>query len=457
MRETMIRGRLLSFRDAPREDDPASYVHVEDGALLIRDGRIVAAGPHAEVAPQAAPDAERIDHRPHLILPGFIDAHIHFPQVQVIGSYGEQLLDWLNAYVFVEEQKYAEPAFAEAMAPRFFDELLRHGTTTASAFCSVHPASVDAYFGEAQRRGMLALGGKVMMDRNAPEGLRDTAQAGYDETKALIETWHGKGRLRYAISPRFAITSTEAQMEAAGALIAERPDLHVQTHLSENRAEIDFTLSLFPFAKDYTDVYARYGFLGPRSLMGHCVHLSDREIGVLAETGAVAVFNPTSNLFLGSGLFDMARMERLGATVAVATDVGAGTSYSMLATMAEAYKILQLQEQKLSPLDVVLPDDARECARAGARRCDRGAGAGARRGPRGAGQPGDAGDDAAVGDGAQPDGRALHPPDDGRRPSIVETYVAGSRRSRGIGTPKACAGGRWSEERSWGCGRAFGA
>jgi guanine deaminase len=350
MRETMIRGRLLSFRDAPREDDPASYVHVEDGALLIRDGRIVAAGLHAEIAPQAAPDAETIDHRPHLILPGFIDAHIHFPQVQVIGSYGEQLLDWLNAYVFVEEQKYAEPAFAEAMAPRFFDELLRHGTTTASAFCSVHPASVNAYFGEAHRRGMLTLGGKVMMDRNAPEGLRDTAEAGYDETKALIETWHGKGRLRYAISPRFAITSTEAQMEAAGALIAEHPDLHVQTHLSENRAECEFVCSLFPFARDYTDIYEKYGFLGPKTLFGHCVHLSDRERAVLAESRSVAVFNPTSNLFLGSGLFDLAAMEEAEVRVAAATDVGGGTSYSMLETMDEAYKILQLQGQKLTPL-----------------------------------------------------------------------------------------------------------
>lgn len=350
MDETLIRGRLLSFAEAPREEDPSAVLYVEDGALLVRGGRIAGAGTWAEIAP-LAPGAPVVDHRPHLILPGFIDTHIHFPQLQVIGSWGAQLLDWLNAYVFVEEQKFADPAVAEAMAPRFFDELLRHGTTTAVAFCSVHPASVDAYFGEAHRRGMRMIGGKVLMDRNAPEGLRDTAQQGYDESKALIEAWHGKGRLHYAVSPRFAITSTEAQMEAAGALIAERPDLHVQTHLSENRAECEYAVSLFPGARDYTDIYERYGFMGPRTLFGHCVHLSDRELGALADTGSVAVFNPTSNLFLGSGLFDLSRVEAMGVRTAVATDVGAGTSYSMLATMDEAYKILQLQGQKLAPLE----------------------------------------------------------------------------------------------------------
>lgn len=349
MDDRLIRGRLLSFTDAPGDGDRPAYRYVEDGALLVRDGRIAAVGTSAEVAP-LAPGAEVADHRPHLILPGFIDPHIHFPQVQVIGSWGAQLLDWLNAYVFVEEAKFADPAVAGAMAPRFFDELLRHGTTTAAAFCSVHPASVEAFFAEALRRNMRMIGGKVMMDRHAPEGLRDTAQGGYDETKALIAAWQGRGRLHYAISPRFAITSSEAQMEAAGALIAEHPELHVQTHLSENRAECDFARSLFPFARDYTAIYERYGFLGPRSLFGHCVHLSDREIGALAEAGSIAVFNPTSNLFLGSGLFDLARLQRACLRVAVATDVGAGTSYSMLRTMDEAYKILQLQGQRLAPL-----------------------------------------------------------------------------------------------------------
>jgi guanine deaminase len=349
MERSLIRGRLLSFSDAPIGDDPAAYAYLEDGALLIRDGVVEAVGPYSEVAARAA-GASVIDHRPHLVLPGFIDAHIHFPQVQVIGSYGEQLLDWLVRYVFTEERRFADPAHAEAIAPRFFDELLRHGTTTAAAFCTVHPASVDAFFVEALRRNMRMIGGKVLMDRNAPEGLRDTAQTGHDETEALIGRWHGRGRLGYAISPRFAITSSEAQMEAACALIAAHPELHVQTHLSENRDECDYALALFPFARDYTDIYERYGFLGQRTLFGHCIHLSDREIAAIAEAGSVAVFNPTSNLFLGSGLFDLARLQASGARVAVATDVGAGTSFSMPRTMDEAYKILQLQGQKLPPL-----------------------------------------------------------------------------------------------------------
>ncbi len=349
MHDRILRGRLLSFTDLPRDDEPASHAYHPDGALLIRAGRIRAMGPWAEVRAEA-PDAPVTDHRPHLILPGFIDPHIHFPQVQVIGSYGAQLLDWLNAYTFVEEQKFADPAHCAAMATRFYDALLRHGTTTAAAFCSVHAASADAFFAEGLARGMRMLGGKVMMDRNAPPGLLDTPRRGYDDTKALIARWHGRGRLGYAISPRFAITSSEAQMEAAGALVREHPGLHLQTHLSENRAEINYACTLFPAARDYTDIYARFGLLGPRSLMGHCVHLSDRETAALAEAGAVAVFNPTSNLFLGSGLLDLARLHRAGVRTAIATDVGAGTSYSMLATLSEAYKILLLQGQSMTPL-----------------------------------------------------------------------------------------------------------
>ncbi len=345
--ERLIRGRLLSFHDEPQGDDGYSYI--EDGALLLRGGRIAAVGEWRAVAAQA-PQAPVSDHRPHLILPGFIDPHIHFPQAQVIGAYGAQLMDWLNGYVFVEEQKFADPAHAARIAQGFFDALIAHGTTTACAFCSVHPASVDAYFAEAERRGMRMLGGKVLMDRNAPEGLRDTAETGVTETEALIARWHGRGRLGYAISPRFAITSTEAQMAATGALIAARPDLIVQTHLSENRAEIAYATSLFPQARDYTDIYARYGMLGPRSLMGHCIHLSDRETAALADSGSVAVFCPTSNLFLGSGLFDMARLRAAGVRVAVATDVGAGASYGLPATLNAAYNVLQLQGQSLAPL-----------------------------------------------------------------------------------------------------------
>lgn len=352
MSELLIRGRVLTFIDEPQGiDDTASYLTVDDGAVLVRDGKIAAIGDYADISKAAGPNVAVADHRPHLILPGLIDTHLHFPQTQAIASYGAQLLEWLNTYIFVEEQKFAEPEHAAFIAGRFMDELLSNGTTTAAAYCSVHPQSVDAYFTAAEQRGMLMVGGKVMMDRNAPDALRDTPQKGYDETKRLIGKWHGRGRAHYAISPRFAITSTPEQMEMSRALVAEHRDCYVQTHLSENRDEIAFATSLYPDAKDYTDIYARYDLLTDKTLLGHCIYLSDREISVLAETGAVGVFCPTSNLFLGSGLFDRDRFDKLGARWSVATDVGAGTSFSMLETMDEAYKVLHLQGQRLSPLN----------------------------------------------------------------------------------------------------------
>jgi guanine deaminase len=350
MTEVLIRGRVLTFVAEPQGiDDTASYHYFEDGAVLVRDGKIVDTGTYADIRKVAGANAEIADHRPNLVLPGFIDTHLHFPQTQAIASYGAQLLEWLNTYIFVEEQKFARAAHAAAVAERFMDELLSNGTTTAAAYCSVHPESVDAYFAAAEARGMRMIGGKVMMDRNAPEALRDTAQQGYDETKRLIEKWHGRGRAHYAISPRFAITSTPEQMEMSQALVSEHPECFVQTHLSENRDEVAFATSLYPEAKDYTDIYARYGLLNERMLLGHCIYLSDREISVLAETGAVGVFCPTSNLFLGSGLFDRDRFDRLGARWSMATDVGGGTSFSMLETLAEAYKVLHLQGQRLTP------------------------------------------------------------------------------------------------------------
>ncbi|WP_432346162.1 guanine deaminase [Shinella yambaruensis] len=352
MSELLIRGRVLTFLAEPQGiDDTAAWRYIEDGAVFVRGGKVVEIGEHAEVSRRAGPGVAVADHRPHLVLPGLIDTHLHFPQTQAIASYGAQLLEWLNTYIFVEEQKFAEAAHAVAVADRFMDELLSNGTTTAVAYCSVHPESVEAYFSAAEARGMRMVGGKVMMDRNAPDALRDTPQQGYDETKRLIEKWHGRGRAHYAISPRFAITSTPGQMEMSQALVAEHPTCFVQTHLSENRDEIAFATSLYPQAKDYTDIYARYGLLNDRMLLGHCIHLSDREVSVLAETGAVGVFCPTSNLFLGSGLFDRDRFDRLGARWSVATDVGAGTSFSMLETMDEAYKVLHLNGQKLTPFN----------------------------------------------------------------------------------------------------------
>lgn len=350
MTETLLRGRILSFHRAPADGaDTGAYTYIEDGALLLRDGMIVQRGEFDEVA-RTAPGVPVTDHRPHLLMAGFIDTHIHFPQVQVIASWGAQLLDWLNSYTFPEETRFADEAHAARMATAFMDQLVAHGTTSAVAFCSVHATSVDAYFAEATRRNMRMLGGKVLMDRNAPDGLRDTPQSGYDDSTALIGKWHGTGRCDYVISPRFAITSTPEQMEMAQALALENPTCHIQTHLSENRDEIAYTLELYPQARDYLDVYQSYGLLRGNSLLGHAIHLEPREVDVLAETGAHPVFCPTSNLFLGSGLFDHGGLSARGISSGIATDVGAGTSYSMLQTLNEGYKVLQLQGQALHPL-----------------------------------------------------------------------------------------------------------
>lgn len=343
---TVLRGRVLSFVDEPQAvDDHASYRYIEDGMVEIEAGKIVFVGDYAE-----RPGAEVIDHRPNLIMAGFIDPHIHFPQMQVIGSYAANLLEWLNTYTFVEEQKFMAYAHAKRIAGRFFDELVRHGTTTAAAYCSVHPGSVDAFFEAAEARDMLMVAGKVMMDRNAPQGLLDTPQSGYDDTRAGIEKWHGRGRAHYAITPRFAITSSHEQMAMAEALAREFPDLHIQTHVSENLAEIAFANELYPNYGDYVGIYEKFHLLGPKTLLGHAIHLSHREVEVLAETRSVAVFCPTSNLFIGSGLFDYDRLHQHGVRIAAATDVGGGTSYSMLRTLDEGYKVLQLRGQRLTPL-----------------------------------------------------------------------------------------------------------
>lgn len=349
----LLRGRLLTFLTEPESlDDRASYRYDEDGGLLIRDGKIAAIGAYHLVAADAGKDAEIVDHRPHLILPGFIDAHAHFPQMQVIASYGAELLEWLNTYTFPEETRFADLQHGRRIARLFLDELIRHGTTTVAAYCSVHKESADAFFAEAQSRDMLVVGGKVMMDRNAPEALTDTPQSSYDDTKALIARWHGNGRGHYAITPRFAITSSPEQLEMAGALAAEYPDLHIQTHLSENHAEIAFTRELYPWATDYTAIYEHYGLAGPKSLFGHAIHLSEREADALSDAGSIAVFCPTSNLFLGSGLFDYQRYRSRPKPlrIATATDVGGGTNYSMLRTMDEGYKVIALNGEKLNPL-----------------------------------------------------------------------------------------------------------
>ena len=351
---TAVRGRVLSFTADPAEAGPERAVlFIEDGLVVARGGLIEAVG-EASAILSSLPPGTPVDHYPGgLVLPGFIDTHLHYPQTAVTGSYGAQLLDWLQTYTFPAEETLRDPAHAAATAHFFFDELLRNGTTTAAVYCTSHPVSVDAFFTESERRGTRMIAGKVMMDRNGPPGLLDTAERGYAESEALLRRWHGRGRQLYAVTPRFGITSTDAQLEAAGALARAYPQAYVQTHLSENHDEIATTRALFPWAASYTAVYERFGLLGPRSLFGHCIHLDEAEIRLLAHSGSVAVFCPTSNLFLGSGLFDMANLRRTDrpVRVALATDIGGGTSYSMLRTAAEAYKVLQLQRQTWPALD----------------------------------------------------------------------------------------------------------
>ncbi|WP_026379745.1 guanine deaminase [Afifella pfennigii] len=349
-----VRGRLLWFEADPYlagEEEAVRYV--EDGLLVLKDGLVEKVGEASSLLPELAEGARIVDHRPHLVLPGLIDPHLHLPQTQVIASYAGHLLEWLQKYTFVEEQKYADPEIAAAASRFFLDELLRCGTTTAAVYCSVHAASVEALFAEAASRNIRLVAGKVMMDRGAPAPLLDTAETGYAQSKALIEKWHGRGRLSYAITPRFAVTSSEAQLEAAGALAAEHPEMHIQTHLSENDLEIATVARDFPWSEDYTAVYERYGLVRRKALFGHCIHLSARERRALGEAGAAAISCPTSNLFLGSGLFDLAAMRKTHPPVAVglATDIGGGTSYSMLATASELYKVLALQDQRLTPFE----------------------------------------------------------------------------------------------------------
>jgi guanine deaminase len=346
-----VRGRLLTFLRAPNGvGDAQSYHYLPDGIALIKDGRIEAVGPVETLAPQLAPDIP-IDRFPEaLIMPGFIDPHIHYPQTQVIASYGAQLFEWLQQYTFVEEQKFGSPEHAASRAEFFLDELLRNGTTTVCAYGSVHPSSGDALFAAAHRRSYCLLAGNAIMDRNGPPGLLAAAKDSVAASRELIRRWHGKGRQRFAVTPRFAITSTPEQLTQIKNLLDEFPNVLMQTHLAENREEIATVKRLFPSEPSYTAVYARFGLLSPRALLGHCIHLDDSEVALLRDTHAVAVFCPTSNLFLGSGLFNYERLRGAGVRIALATDVGGGTSYCMLPTAAEAYKIMQLQGQKLPAL-----------------------------------------------------------------------------------------------------------
>ncbi len=349
---TILRGRLLRFAGDPFEiGAEAALDYDEDGALAMRDGLIVDVGP-AETVLADHPEARVTHVGERLIAPGFVDCHVHYPQTGIIASYGTQLLDWLNTYTFPEESRFGDPAYAQAAARAYFDEQLRNGVTSASSFCTTHRQSVDAYFEEAARRGVRAIGGKVMMDRHAPETLRDTAQSAYDDSKALIAKWHGVGRALYAVTPRFAPTSTEAQLEAAGALWAEHPGCVMQTHLSENGSEIVWVGELFPDCADYFGVYEKYGLIGARAIFGHAIHLTPREVERLAETGASVAHCPTSNQFLGSGECDVKGLHERGVNVGLASDVGGGSSFSMFHTMKAAYEVAQRRGVSLSPVQL---------------------------------------------------------------------------------------------------------
>ncbi|MCC6001766.1 MAG: guanine deaminase [Pararhodobacter sp.] len=344
----LIIGQTLGFSADPFAEGPAAAWHDTRGGVLVQDGMIAALG-KAEVLRAAHPQAVVHDHGKALISAGFVDAHVHYPQTGIIASWGKRLIDWLNGYTFPEEMRFADPAHAARMAGTCLDLMLANGTTTACSYATIHPESVDAFLGAAQARGMRVMAGKTCMDRNAPDGLRDTAQAAHDESAALIARWHGVDRLSYVITPRFAPTSSPAQLDALGALWAAHPSLLMQTHLSEQVEEIAWVRDLFPQARDYLDVYESHGLLGPGAVFGHCIHLRARERARLREAGAALVHCPTSNTFIGSGLFDLAGLKGAGQRVGLATDIGGGSSFSMLRTMAAAYEIGQLSGSAIHP------------------------------------------------------------------------------------------------------------
>lgn len=348
---TAFRASILDFTADPAKGSAGSYRYLDDGLLLVKDGRVVSFGAYDQTKGNLPAEVKIRDYRGKLIMPGFIDTHIHYPQTEMVAAYGEQLLEWLNTYTFPTERKYKDYAYAQKRAEFFTEELLRNGTTTALVFGTVHPQSVDALFEAAKKKDMRIIGGKVMMDRNAPEYLLDTPQTSYTESEELIKKWHNNGRLMYAITPRFAPTSTPEQLKLAGELKKKYPDVYVHTHLSENKNEVAWVQSLFPDRKNYLDVYDYYGLTSTRSIFAHGIHLSDSEFDVMANTGSAIAFCPTSNLFLGSGLFRLREAKDKGVKVGMGTDIGAGTSFSMFTTLNEAYKIMQLQGKKLSALE----------------------------------------------------------------------------------------------------------
>ncbi|MFP5391164.1 MAG: guanine deaminase [Gammaproteobacteria bacterium] len=338
MPTTCYRGHLLHFRADPAFDDRALISH-EDGLLVVENGKVTASGDYAQLARTLPPDAELHDYRGKLITPGFIDTHVHYPQTDMIASPAPGLLPWLETYTFPAERRFEDAQHASEVAEFFLDELLRCGTTTAMVYCTVHKQSVDAFFEASDARGLRMVAGKVLMDRHCPDFLSDSAEGGVRDSEELIRKWHGNGRSLYAITPRFAPTSTPQQLALAGELAARYPDTFIQTHVSENEDECGWVKSLWPKARSYLDVYDSYGLMRPRAMYAHCIWLDETDFARMAESGAAASICPTSNLFLGSGLFDFEKADAARVALSLATDVGGGTSFSMLQTMNEAYKV----------------------------------------------------------------------------------------------------------------------
>jgi len=350
---TLLLGQTLSFHTDPFVCPPTDAArHDPSGAILIANGRIADLGP-ADRLRSTHPEATVKDYGRAIVMAGFIDAHVHYPQTAIIGSWGARLIDWLEQYTFPEESRFVDIEHARSVARQFVQTLLANGTTSFSTFCTSHPTSVEAIMMECRRHDLRAVAGLTCMDRNVPSTLQDTARSAYDDSKSLIQQWHGTERLTYAITPRFAPTSSPEQLEALGALWAEHPDCLMQTHLSEQSEEVDWVRSLYPSFTDYLHVYDHFGLLGPGGLYGHAIHLQDRERARLREAGGAIIHCPTSNMFIGSGLLPVRPSKQAGLVLGLASDIGGGSSFSMLRTMAAAYEISQLTRTPLHPAQLL--------------------------------------------------------------------------------------------------------
>lgn len=351
--QKIFRGTVAHFTGDPWVQGENSLQVIEDGCLVVEAGLVKEVG-ESETLLQKEKyrGCSVVDYSGKWLVPGFIDTHLHYPQTDMIASHGNQLLEWLEKYTFPTEQKFSDAQHALSAAEFFIKELLRNGTTTAMMFATVHPQSVEAIFSVAQQYNMRAAAGKVMMDRNCPEKLQDTAVEGYEQSQQLIDRWHGVDRLSYAVTPRFAPTSSDEQLQFAGRLFSENKGVYLQSHVAENPAEVQWVAELFPWSRSYLDVYDQYNLLGEHAIYAHCIYLDDQDLKRMNESGTRAAFCPTSNLFLGSGLFDLHKARQAGVVTGMATDVGGGTSFSMLRTADEAYKVAQMSGHPVTPVQL---------------------------------------------------------------------------------------------------------